>query len=127
LVGVEPALADDTRRSFEAGERVAIPTPPTIADGLAVTMPGARTFAINRRLVAEVRVVTEEQIVEAMRAFHAAFGELVEPSGAAALAALAVDGDRWRDRRVGVIVSGGNIDPGRFASLTGGSAAARSQ
>lgn len=123
LIGVEPVLADDTRRSFEAGERVAIPSPATIADGLAVTMPGERTFAINRRLVAEVRVVTEAQIVAAMRAFHDAFGGLVEPSGAVGLAALAADPDRWRGLRAGIVVSGGNVDAERFARVTGGLAA----
>jgi threonine dehydratase len=119
LVGVEPELADDTRRSFLAGERIAVATPPTIADGLAVTMPGERTFAINRRLVSEVLTVSEDEIVAAMAGFHERFDLLVEPSGVVGLAALAADRERWRGRRVGIIVSGGNIDDERFESLTG--------
>jgi threonine dehydratase len=117
LVGVEPELADDTRRSFLAGERVAIANPPTIADGLAVTMPGERTFAINRRLVSDVVTVTEDEIVAAMVRFRECFGLLAEPSGVVGLAALALDPERWRGRRVGVVVSGGNIDAARFETL----------
>jgi threo-3-hydroxy-L-aspartate ammonia-lyase len=127
MIGVEPALADDTRRSFAAGELVAIETPPTIADGLAVTMPGARTFAINRRLVADVLAVSEAQIVEAMRTFRGLFGRLVEPSGAVGLAALAADPERWSGLQVGIVISGGNIDADRFERLTGGAPADRPQ
>lgn len=118
MIGVEPEVADDTRRSFAAGERVGIPTPPTIADGLAVTMPGERTFEINRRLVSEVVTVGEDAIVGAMRDFRERFGHLVEPSGAVGLAALAASGGRWHDRRIGIVVSGGNIDRERFDELT---------
>jgi threonine dehydratase len=124
MIGVEPEPADDTRRSFLAGERVAIAQPSTIADGLAVTIPGERTFEINRRLVAEVVVVSEHEITAAMRRLHDVFGLRIEPSGAvgvAALSALVEDGpDHWRGLRVGVVVSGGNIDRDRFERLTGG-------
>ncbi len=119
LIGVEPSTADDTRRSFAAGEIVRIPQPSTIADGLAVTAPGIATFEINRRLVADVVPVTEEQLVDAMRLALEVFGRRLEPSGVAAFAALIGDPARWRGRRVGVVLTGGNIDAARFDELTG--------
>jgi threo-3-hydroxy-L-aspartate ammonia-lyase len=118
-IGVEPAAADDTRRSFAAGEIVRIPQPDTIADGLAVTAPGAATFEINRRLVADVVTVTDEQLVDAMRVAGDLLGRRLEPSGVAGLAALLDDAARYRNRRVGIILSGGNIDDARFGALLG--------
>lgn len=117
ILGVEPERADDTRRSFAAGHPVAIDPPDTIADGLAVTEPGAATFTINRELVAEVLAVTEDQLVDAMRTAHELLGRRLEPSGAAPLAALLAAPARCRGRRVGLILSGGNIDDTRFAAL----------
>jgi threonine dehydratase len=120
MIGVEPELADDTRRSLLAGDRIAIANPPTIADGLAVTTPGEQTFAINRRLVGEVVVVSEGEIVAAMKRFRELFDLRIEPSGAVGVAALCagVAAGRWRGERVGIIISGGNIDAERFDSLT---------
>ena len=121
LIGVEPAAADDTRRSFAAGHPVTIAQPVTIADGLAITAPGEQTFEINRRLVADVLTVTDEQLVEAMRLGLRLLGRQYEPSGVAGLAAIVADPVRWRGRRVGVVLSGGNIDAARFAELTSSS------
>ena len=118
LIAVEPAAADDTRRSFAAGERVTIAPPTTIADGLAVTSPGAATFAINRHLVSDVVTVTDEQLVDAMRVARDLLGRRLEPSGVAGLAALLAAPDRHRGQRVGVILSGGNIDDELFDALT---------
>jgi threo-3-hydroxy-L-aspartate ammonia-lyase len=118
LIAVEPVAADDTRRSFAAGERVVIEPPDTIADGLAVTAPGAATFAINRVLVDDVVTVTDDQLVDAMRSARELLGRRLEPSGAAGLAAVLDDPARYRGRRVGIILSGGNIDAARFDSLT---------
>ena len=118
LIGVEPAAADDTRRSFAVGHPVRIAQPDTIADGLAITAPGERTFEINRHLVAEVVTVTDDQLVEAMRVGARLLGRRFEPSGVAGLAAVLDDPDRWRGRRVGVILTGGNIDAARFDDLT---------
>jgi len=118
LIGVEPTDADDTRRSFAAGERVTISPPSTIADGLAVTSPGAATFAINRHLVDDVVTVTDEQLVDAMRIAERMLGRRLEPSGVAGLSALLSDRGRFTGRRVGIILSGGNIDTARFDHLT---------
>jgi threo-3-hydroxy-L-aspartate ammonia-lyase len=118
LIGVEPAAADDTRRSFAAGQRVGIPQPDTIADGLAVTSPGEVTFSINHQLVAGVVTVTDDQLVEAMRVGETLLGRRYEPSGAAGLAAIIAHPDRFASRRVGVVLTGGNIDAERFAALT---------
>jgi threo-3-hydroxy-L-aspartate ammonia-lyase len=118
LIGVEPAAADDTRRSMAAGHPVRIDQPDTIADGLAVTAPGTNTFAINRRLVSDVVTVTDEQLVAAMRLAARLLDRRLEPSGVAGLAAVLDDRDRYLGRRVGIILSGGNIDDARFDELT---------
>jgi threo-3-hydroxy-L-aspartate ammonia-lyase len=119
LIGVEPAAADDTRQSFAAGHPVTIPPPQTIADGLAVTAPGTATFAINRELVADVVTVSDDDLIDAMRVADDLLGCRLEPSGAAPLAAVLTDPGRFVGRRVGLILSGGNIDAARFAELTG--------
>lgn len=119
IIGVEPAAADDTRRSFEAGAPVRIPQPDTIADGLAVTSPGPTTFAINRPLVADIMTVSEDALVHAMAVAFDTLGRRLEPSGAASLAAVLCAPATFAGRRVGVILSGGNIDAARFEALTG--------
>jgi threonine dehydratase len=116
MVGVEPAVADDTVRSFQAGRPVRIEQPRTIADGLAVTAPGENTFAINRHLVDDVVTVTEDEIVDGMRTVADLLGVLVEPSGAVGIAALRTNPGRWTGR-VGVILSGGNVDRSRWGHL----------
>jgi threonine dehydratase len=118
LLGVEPANADDTRRSFAAGKRIRIEPPSTIADGLAVTSPGAATFEINRRLVDDVVTVSEQEITGAMRTADECLGRQLEPSGVVGLAAVLVDPARFAGRRVGIVLSGGNIDADTFAQLT---------
>ncbi len=117
LIGVEPAAADDTRQSFAAGHPVRIAQPDTIADGLAVTAPGDATFAINSELVDDVVTVSENQLVEAMRVARDLLGRRLEPSGVAGLASVLADTSRFRNRRVGIILSGGNIDDARFDAL----------
>ncbi len=117
LIGVEPGAADDTRQSFAAGHPVRIAQPDTIADGLAVTSPGTDTFAINRTLVDDVVTVSDEQLVDAMRTAHELLGRRLEPSGVAGLAAVFDDVARFRGRRIGIILSGGNIDAERFDAL----------
>ncbi|HEX9313160.1 MAG TPA: pyridoxal-phosphate dependent enzyme [Actinomycetota bacterium] len=117
VVGVEPEAGDDTKRSLEAGERVRIEVPRTIADGLQVNVPGELTFEVNLRLVDEVALVTDGEIVEAMAFLFERMKLVVEPSGAAALAAVLAGKVDVADRRVGVILSGGNVSPTRFAEL----------
>ncbi|WP_433190680.1 pyridoxal-phosphate dependent enzyme [Actinoallomurus sp. CA-150999] len=118
VIGVEPEAGDDTKRSLEAGRRVSIPVPRTIADGLAADIPGELTFSINRRLVDEIALVTDDQIREAMRLAFERLKIVIEPSGAAPLAALLSGRIAPVPRRIGVIVSGGNIGARRFAELS---------
>ncbi|MER6960577.1 threo-3-hydroxy-L-aspartate ammonia-lyase [Streptomyces sp. NPDC000618] len=119
VVGVEPEAGDDTKRSLEAGRRVEIPVPRTIADGQALHTPGELTFSVNRRLVDEIVLVSDEEIRAAMRFAFERLKIVVEPSGATPLAALLSGRLGGLPRRVGVIVSGGNIDTARFAELCG--------
>jgi threonine dehydratase len=116
VIGVEPEAGDDTRRSLAAGERVSIPTPRTIADGQASDVPGELTFEINRVLVDEIAVVSDDEIVEAMAFLFDRVNVVAEPSGATAVAAL-LSGRLSPSGRIGVIVSGGNVDSERFRSL----------
>ncbi|MFI7498421.1 threo-3-hydroxy-L-aspartate ammonia-lyase [Streptomyces sp. NPDC049687] len=120
IVGVEPEAGDDTKRSLEAGRRVEIPVPRTIADGQALHIPGELTFSVNRRLVDEIALVSDDEIRAAMRFAFERLKIVMEPSGATPLAALLAGRVGSPGRRVGVIVSGGNIDTGRFAELCGG-------
>ncbi|MFI9454347.1 pyridoxal-phosphate dependent enzyme [Amycolatopsis sp. NPDC052450] len=116
VVGVEPAAGDDTKRSLEAGERVSIPVPRTIADGQAAEIPGELTFSINRKLVDDIALVTDDQVRDAMRFAFERLKLVIEPSGATGLAAL-LSGRIPVSGRVGVIISGGNVSPERFAEL----------
>lgn len=116
--GVEPAAGDDTRRSLAAGRRVRIEPPATVADGLAATVPGELTFPVVRRLVAGVVCVTDAETVEAMVFGLERMGAVLEPSGAVGLAALLcarVPG--VAGRRVGLVLSGGNVGAQRLARL----------
>ena len=127
VVGVEPEAGDDVARSLAAGERVSIPVPRTIADGLQATSPSELTFATIRELVDEVVTVSDAEIVEAMRAGLERLGLVAEPSGAVALAGvlsgrLGLDGGR-----VGVVVTGGNVDSEHFERLVGQPVPARSE
>jgi threonine dehydratase len=116
VFGVEPEAGDDTRRSLEAGERVAIDVPRTIADGLQATAPGELTFEVNRERVDGVVTVADEEIVEAMAFLFDRMKLVAEPSGAVGVAAL-LRGRIDVGGRVGVIVSGGNVGLARFREL----------
>lgn len=119
IIGVEPAGADDTRRSFAAGARTAIEEVSTVADGLRASMPGALTFPINRALLDGVVVVDDEQIVEAMRFCFERLKIVVEPSGAVGVAALLSGAVQAAGQKVGVVLSGGNVGAERFCELIG--------
>jgi len=115
---VEPDTANDTQQSFQKGERVKISPPPTIADGLRVQTPGALTFPITRTNADEVLTVTDNEIIATMRFMLFRMKLLVEPSGAAAAAAVFARKIPDGNRRVGVVISGGNVDPEVLAKVT---------
>jgi threo-3-hydroxy-L-aspartate ammonia-lyase len=108
---VEPDTADDTLQSFRKRERVTIPPPPTIADGLRVQIPGKLTFPITQQLADDVLTVSDDEIIETLRFMLFRMKILVETSGATAAAAVMFKKLPANARRVGVILSGGNIDP----------------
>jgi len=115
--GVEPEASDDTQQSLAAGRVITIDQPVTIADGQALRAPGDLTFAVNSRLVAGVTTVTDAQIVDAMRFAFDRLRIVLEPSGASALAAALAGNVEITGRKVGITLSGGNVDRARFAQL----------
>jgi threonine dehydratase len=123
IFGVEAETANDTWLSFRKGERVAIPVPPTVADGIRTTSPGELTFPVLRRNLEDILLVSDAQIVEALRFLLLRAKLLVEPTGAVAAAALlAGKAPLPRGARVGVVLSGGNVDPDVLAGLLRGAA-----
>ena len=108
VIGVEPAGADDAARSLRAGRLVPVEHPDTIADGLRATL-GEKPFAEIRRHVQEIITVSDAAIVRAMRQMWEVLKIVVEPSAAVAYAAV-FEATALRSRRVGIIVSGGNLD-----------------
>jgi threonine dehydratase len=121
VMGVEPEAGDDTKRSLEAKARVKLPSvPATIADGLQADTPGELTFEVNRKLVDEIVLVSDAEIIHAMRFLAERMKVVAEPSGAVGLAALLSGKVDAHAKRVGVILSGGNIAADRFARLLAG-------
>lgn len=121
VVGVEPAAGDDHRRSLAAGHRVVLDAVPrSIADGQLVTAPGVLTFAVNQRRVDRFVTVTDEEIVATMGLLFERLKIVAEPSGASALAAVLHGAVERPGARIGVTLSGGNIDVARFSSLLAG-------
>jgi threonine dehydratase len=110
VFGVEPEEANDTYLSLRAGSRVEIPMPQTIADGLRATTPGAITFPIIQKYVDDVLLVSDGEIREAMKFLLTRMKMLVEPSGAVTAAALYHRKLPGGLKRVGAILSGGNVD-----------------
>jgi threonine dehydratase len=119
VVGVEPQASDDVARSKAAGRRVRVRVGATIADGQQLPTPGELTWPVIDALVDEVVTVSDEQIVAAMVLLFERLKVVAEPSGACALAALLAGTVRGAGRRVGVVLSGGNVDVARFAALVG--------
>jgi threonine dehydratase len=119
VVGVETTGADDWALSLRAGEPVTIPPPDTIADGIRTQAPGTLTFPIVQRLAYGVEVVTDAEVLSAMRLLLLRLKLVVEPTGAVPVALLLGDRLPLRDQRVGVILSGGNADPALLADLLG--------
>ena len=119
VFGVEPALANDWYLSLQSGKRVEIPSPSTIADGLRTPMPGQFTFSIVSRLVDGVLLVSEDEMKATVRFLLTRSKLLVEPSGGVAAAALLHGKVPGNAQRVGVILSGGNIDLSLLAEICG--------
>jgi threonine dehydratase len=117
VYGVEPEAGDDFARSFASGERVEIPVPATIADGQQTTSPGELTFPIVKALCAGILTVSDEELRAAMRFAFERLKLVMEPSGASALAAALAGRLDLRGRRVGIVVSGGNVDAALYASI----------
>jgi threonine dehydratase len=122
VVGVEPELADDATRSFRTGELQRVHNPPTIADGLRTPALGNVTFPLVRAHVDDMRTVSEAEIVEAMRFLWTRTKLVVEPSGAVPVAALLAGIPELRGARIGVVLSGGNVDLAAACGLLAGGA-----
>ena len=118
IIGVEPEKGNDVQRSLAAGAIIEIAVPEPIADGHQTTSAGVHTFPIIQKYVDEIVTVTDEQIIEAMVFLFKYQNQVVEPSGASSLAAVLNDKTHSKGKRVGVIISGGNVSPERFFALT---------
>ena len=110
LIGAEPLNADDAKRSFEAGKLIPATRTDTVADGLRTSL-GDLTFALIQKHVETILTITEEQILSATRLIWQRMKMVVEPSGAVPLAVVLNHQEVFRDKKVGVILSGGNFDP----------------
>ena len=120
VIGVEPDTANDSYLSLQKGERVSTPQSHSIADGLVPTMPGEITFAIMQKNLEAVVLVRDDEMAEAVRFLLMRLKLLVEPSGAAPVAALMAERvPDVRGKKVGVILSGGNVDPKILAMIIG--------
>lgn len=117
LYGVEPQAGNDGQQSFRSGAIVHIETPKTIADGAQTQHLGQLTFPIIRRDVDDVLTATDEELIQAMQFFAARMKLVVEPTGCLGFAAARRIKDRLQGKRVGVLISGGNIDLARYAEL----------
>lgn len=117
VFGVEPELGNDVWQSFRKGERVAIASPDTIADGLRTLSPGKLTFPILRRNLESILLVSEEEIRATVRFLMERMKIVVEPSGAVGVAAAIFGKLPQGIGRAGIIISGGNIDPAFLKTL----------
>jgi threonine dehydratase len=120
IVGVEPEAGNDTQQSLARGEIVHIETPRTIADGAQTQHSGRLTFPVIQRLVEGIVTVSDTQLVRAMRFFAERLKLVAEPTGVLGAAAALEGVIDVRGLRVGVIVSGGNVDPRRYGELLAG-------
>jgi threonine dehydratase len=117
LYGVEPEAGNDGQQSFRSGSIVHIETPRTIADGAQSQHLGNYTFPIICRDVDDVLTATDEQLVECLRFAASRMKLVIEPTGCLGFAAARQMKSQLRGQRVGVLVSGGNVDIERFCSL----------
>lgn len=117
VIGVEPEAGNDGQRSFRSGEIVHIETPKTIADGAQTLHLGNHTFPVIQQMVDDIITVSDAELVEGMSFFAARMKLIVEPTGSLAAAAVLQGKIDTRGKRIGVLVSGGNVDLTRFADL----------
>lgn len=120
LYGVEPEAGNDGQQSLRAGRIVHIDTPQTIADGAQTQHLGGITFPIIQRDVTDILTASDAELVEAMGFLATRLKLVAEPTGCLGLAAARQRADQLRGRRVGIILSGGNVDMQRFCQLLGG-------
>lgn len=122
VIGVEPEAGNDVQQSLASGQIVKIDVPNTIADGAQTQAPGALTFAVMRELVDKVVTASDAQLVDAMKFFASRMKMVVEPTGCLAAAAAfnaQASGLQVKGKRVGVVISGGNVDLAQFAKWVG--------
>ena len=117
VIGVEPEAGDDGRQSLRKGEIVHIGVPKTIADGAMVTHVGEHNFEVIRRRVDDIVTVSDAQLVETMKFFAERMKMMVEPTGCLGAAAALHGAYPVAGKRVGILISGGNVDLSRFAAL----------
>lgn len=117
VIGVEPAAGDDGRQSLTAGRIVQIAVPKTLADGAQTTALSPLTFGLVSRLLREIVTVEDATLVATMRTLAERMKIIVEPTGCLGVAAALAAAPQWQGRRVGVIISGGNVDMERFSRL----------
>ena len=120
VFGAEPERGNDMQQSLRAGRIVSIDVPRTICDGQQTQAVGRHPFEVIQALVSDVLTVPDPAVVDAMRFAFERMKQVLEPSGACALAALMLHRERFRGQRVGVTLSGGNIDVARFMALMAG-------
>jgi threonine dehydratase len=120
IYGVEPEAGNDGQQSFRSGSIVHIETPKTIADGAQTQHLGQYTFPIIKRDVNDILTATDEQLVACMRFFAERMKMVVEPTGCLGFAAAREMNDQLKGKRVGVIVSGGNVDMERYGAFLAG-------
>jgi threo-3-hydroxy-L-aspartate ammonia-lyase len=121
VIGVEPQAGNDAQQSKRAGQIIKIDTPKTIADGAQTQAVGRNTFPVLQQLVDEIVTVSDAQLIEAMKFAAARMKMVIEPTGGLAMAAAmqgAVEGDlKIKGQRVGILISGGNVDIAQWAQM----------
>jgi len=122
VIGVEPASGDDGRQSLRAGRIIRIPPPTGLPEGALATHVGTLNFEVMQQLVDEIVTATDDDIVEAMKFLAQRMKLVVEPTGALPFAALLKGKVAAAGLRIGVLLSGGNVDLSRFANLVGNQA-----
>lgn len=117
VYGVEPEAGNDVQQSLRAGRRIRIDVPKTIADGAQTQCPGELTFSLIQQNVDDIFTATDAQLVDAMRFYAERMKLIVEPTGCLSLAGAQACGVDLKGSRVGILISGGNVDLKRFAEL----------